>query len=75
MGIGNIQTEGDLRRLIDAELRRPGSRPPAQPGISLIKSGAPTDADFPNAPGNGIFAFDRTAGVLYARIDGSWVAV
>jgi len=75
MGIGSIQTEGDLRRLIEAELQRPNARPPAQPAIALVKAGVPTDDDFPNTPGNGIFAYDRTAKALYARIDGSWVAV
>jgi hypothetical protein len=75
MAIGALQNEGDLRRFIEAELERPGNRPAPAPPIALTKSGVPSDKDFPNPPGNGIFAFDREAGVLYARIDGEWVAV
>jgi hypothetical protein len=75
MAIGNLQTEGDLRRFIEAELDRPGNRQPPSPPIALMKNGAPTDKDFPNPPGNGIFAFDKEAGALYARIEDEWVAV
>lgn len=75
MSIGNIKTEGDLRRLIEAELRRPGARSPAQPAVPLIKNGAPSDSDFPNRPGNGIFAYDKEAGQLFVRVDGNWEAI
>jgi len=75
MAIGKLQTEGDLRRFIEAELERPGNRQVPSPPIALTKNGAPTDKDFPNPPGNGIFVYDKAAGDLYARVDDEWVVV
>lgn len=75
MAIGNLITEGDLRRFVQSELRRPGSVPAAKPAVSLRKNGVPSDADFPNPPGDGILAYDRSAGILYIRDGGEWVAV
>lgn len=75
MAIGNLQTEGDLRRFIEDELQRPGNRTAPAPPIALTKNGAPSDSDFPSKPGDGILAFDKEAGVLYARIEDEWVPV
>ena len=75
MALGNLKTEGDLRRFIEQELQRPENKPAPAPPIALTKNGAPTDDDFPNPPQNDIFAYDREAELLYGRIDGEWVAV
>lgn len=78
MPVGRIKNEGDLRRFVEAELRRPGAVPPAAPAVSLIKKGVPSDADFPQTPGDGILAVDTTLAelpVLYGRVSGKWQAL
>jgi hypothetical protein len=75
MAVGNLRTEGDLRRFVQSELRRPGSLPAAKPAIALMKSGVPSDGDFPNPPGDGILALDTSGPTLYARVGGAWVAI
>lgn len=74
MPVGRIKDEGDLRRFVEAELRRPGAVPPAAPAVSLIKKGVPSDADFPQTPGDGILAVNTSGEfpVLYARVEGKW---
>lgn len=75
MAIGNLKTEGDLRRFVRSELRRPGSVPAPKPAISLMKAGVPADSDFPAKPSDGILALDLTGPTLYVRAGGNWVAI
>lgn len=48
-------------------------RSSAAGGLAMIKAGAISDSDFPEAPGQGALAFDRTNGRLYLRSRGDWV--
>lgn len=76
--LDEIKSKADLRRWLTQELRSPDVLPPRpQPGLALVKSGAPSDSDFPGKPGNGLLALDvgGIAPVLYARVDGAWVEV
>lgn len=75
MTLGNLQDEADLRRWLEAQLQTPGVLPEnPKPAITLTKAGKPSDADFPNPPGNGILALDTSTEVptLYARVNGEW---
>lgn len=42
-------------------------------GLALVKAGAIGDSDFPEAPGPGTLALDRTNGRLYVRATGDWI--
>ena len=66
-----LSTRGELRRFIEAELRRPGAIPVVS-SVALIKAGVPSDADFPNPPANGTLAINSLVPQLYARLGGAW---
>lgn len=75
MSLDGLENRADVTRLVDDHLQKPGVLPAPAPSVSLLKSGAPSDEDFPNPPGDGTLAFDREAGTLYIRDEGEWGAI
>lgn len=75
--IGKLKTESDLARFVKKQVERPDVLPKAQPPIALTKAGVPTDADFPQPPGDGLLAVDTSSEggpTLYIRL-GTWQAL
>jgi hypothetical protein len=76
MSLDGLNTQADLQRWLQGQLRTPGILPPAAMSpIGLTKTGAPDDSDFPNPPKNGTLAIDDSGPTLYARIAGVWSAL